>query len=186
MTDVSPCDDAVQHAIRVIENAVGDPRRGLPLEVFLLFTRLLPLFTVDVWLQDEQERVLLTWREDEWFGRGWHVPGGALRLRETVAERLRTCAREELGAEIACEESPFALLEEIQPEGTDRTHNVAAAFRCRLLTGPDPARGWDPQQGPPRPGQWAWHRRCPDDLLPVHRVYERFFPRGGAGAEQST
>ena len=35
----------------------------------------------------------------------------------------------------------------------------------------DPALEWRPAQGPPRPGQWAWHRGAPADLLPTHRPY---------------
>ena len=45
-------------------------------------------------------------------------------------------------------------------------HNISAAYRCRLLTPPDPARAYPPETGqPPQPGQWAWHPRCPDELL---------------------
>lgn len=175
-------------AIRVIDAAVGQPHPGrLPLELFLLVSRLVPLFTVDLWVQREDGAVLLTWRDDAHFGRGWHVPGSALRFGETAADRLRECAREELGAEIEAEALPFDLMEEIQPhvgstnrgpEVRTRGHNVSAAYRCRLLTPPDPAREHrlgSPEA--PREGQWAWHTRCPDELLAVHRVYEKHFPR---------
>ena len=178
--------DSLSQPIAAIDRAIGQPHPGrLPLDLFLLVSRLIPLFTVDLWIQNEDGSVLLTWREDEFFGRGWHVPGSALRLGETTQHRLHECAREELGAEIEAEPLPFDLMEEIQPhirDGTDpkardRAHNVSAAYRCRLLTPPDPARAYRPETGqPPQPGQWAWHPRCPDELLAVHRCYEKHFP----------
>jgi colanic acid biosynthesis protein WcaH len=118
--------------------------------------------------------VLLTWRDDPYFGSGWHVPGSALRFQETMLDRLHQCAQEELGATVQPEPEPFTLVEEIQAGRRTRGHNVSAAFRCRLLSGPDPARAY--VAGAPQAGQWAWHATCPPDLLPVHRVYERHFP----------
>ena len=182
--------ESLSRAIAEIDRAVGQPHPGrLPLELFLLASRLVPLFTVDLWIERDDGAVLLTWREDEFFGRGWHVPGSALRLGEGTQHRLRECAREELGAEIEAEGLPFDLMEEIQPqigEGSDpkardRAHNVSAAYRCRLLTPPDLARAYAADSGtPPEPGQWAWHTRCPDELLEVHRCYERHFPADAA------
>jgi ADP-ribose pyrophosphatase YjhB (NUDIX family) len=191
-------------AIRAIDAAVGHPHPGrLPLALFLLVSRLVPLFTVDLWIQREQPEdaprpegvrgpgrgsVLLTWRDDAFFGRGWHIPGSALRFSETAAHRLRECAREELGAEIAFDPLPFDLMEEIQPQVHDginaqartRGHNVSAAYHCRLLTPPDPAREYRLGSSElPREGQWAWHSACPDQLLAVHRIYEKHFPVPG-------
>ena len=180
---------SLDEAIREIDAAVGQPHPGrLPLELFLLASRLVPLFTVDLWVQRDDGAVLLTWRDDMHFGRGWHVPGSALRFGETAAHRLRECAREELGAEIEAEALPFDLMEEIQPgvsraggAGPDvrtRGHNVSAAYRCRLLTPPDPAREYRlGSAAQPKEGEWAWHARCPEELLAVHRVYEKHFPR---------
>lgn len=180
--------EPLTNAIRQIHDAVGHPHPGrLPPELFLLLSRLVPLFTVDMWIERQDGAVLLTWREDEFFGRGWHVPGSVLRLGETTQHRLRECAREELGAEIEAEPLPFDLMEEIQPHiqaGTDpmarnRAHNVSAAYRCRLLTPLDPAHEYRPDSNtPPQPGQWAWHHHCPDELLAVHRCYEKHFPDG--------
>ena len=165
-------------AIRIIDREAGHPHPGyLPFDLFLLVSRLVPLFTVDLWVQDQERRVLLTWRDDAYFGQGWHVPGSALRFQETIAHRVRECAREELGAEVSWDPVPLDLMEEIERDVRTRGHNVSAAYRCRLLTPPDPARAYDPSSGePPQPGQWAWHAACPSDLLPVHRCYEPHFP----------
>jgi ADP-ribose pyrophosphatase YjhB (NUDIX family) len=176
-----PLDEtAAQDAIQALDALIGDPHPGfLPLEVFLFISRHVPLFTVDLWIQDEAGRVLLTWRDDGYFGSGWHVPGSALRFQETIAHRLSECAREELGAEVEWDPTPMDLLEEIEPHARTRGHNVSAAYRCRLLTPPDPARAY--VGGTPRAGQWAWHPTCPPDLLPVHRVYADHFPLPNGG-----
>lgn len=170
---VSP--QQLAEAIATLDAATGDPHPGrLPLDIFLLVSRLVPLFTVDLWIEDGGGRVLLTWRDDAHFGRGWHIPGSALRFGETIAHRLHECAREEVGALISCDPAPMALLEEITPHTRTRGHNVSAAYRCSLLTPPDPTRAY--RGGTPQPGQWAWHATCPPDLLPVHHVYTPFFP----------
>jgi ADP-ribose pyrophosphatase YjhB (NUDIX family) len=176
----APSAGSVEAAIRILDDAIGHPHPGfLPLDVFLFFSRHIPLFTVDLWVQDDAGRVLLTWRDDAQFGRGWHVPGGALRYQETIDRRLRECAREELGAEVSYDPTPMDIMEEIERHTRVRGHNVSAAYRCRLVTPPDPARAYTGgPTGTPQSGQWAWHAACPPDLLPVHRVYARHFPRG--------
>jgi colanic acid biosynthesis protein WcaH len=168
--------DALANAIRTVEDAVGEPRGGLPLEVFLMVTRLVPLFTVDLFVQDDRGRTLLTWRDDQYFGAGWHVPGGAVRYKETIAERIAKCAREELGAEVTFNPAPLSVEEEIDPEQRTRGHNIALLYRCRLVSGPDPALAADPAR--PQRDQWAWHERCPEQMLPVHQRYARLLGQG--------
>lgn len=182
---------ALAAAIRTVEAAAGDPRPGLSLDIFLFLTRMMPVFTVDLWITDKAGRVLLTWRDDPYFGQGWHVPGSVVRFQERIEHRLHVCAEDELGARIEYDPTPMTLVEEIQEGVRLRGHNVSAAYRCRLLTPPDPARAYpaDPlapsANAPrPKPDQWAWFSRCPDNLLAVHRVYERFFP-GTPDAEHS-
>jgi len=67
--------------------------------VFALVSRVTPLVNVDLLIKDEQRRTLLTWRDDEFFGAGWHVPGEIIRYKESAADRIRTCARLELEAQ---------------------------------------------------------------------------------------
>ena len=158
--------------IAALEGAIGDPRRGLPEEVFRFVSRITPLSNVDLLIQDERRGTLLTWREDEFFGTGWHLPGGIVRYKETADERVRACAREELGVDVAFEAMPLAIAETIGAHET-RGHHIGLLFRCRLLTGPDPSRRAG--DGRPAPGQWRWHPRCPADLLDTQRPYAKYF-----------
>jgi colanic acid biosynthesis protein WcaH len=158
--------------IRAIEAAVGDPRGGLPEDLFRFVSRLTPLVNVDLLIRDDRAGTLLTWRDDEFFGPGWHVPGGIIRYKESAADRIRACARVELGADVASEAAPLLVLEDIGRQET-RGHHISLLYGCRLLTPPDEARRADPDR--PQSGQWRWHRGVPPDLLEEQREYARFF-----------
>lgn len=165
---------ALDELIAALETAVGDPRQGLPEEVFRLVSRITPLANVDLLIQDPARGTLLTWREDEFFGSGWHLPGGVIRYKETAGQRVLACARAELGADVAFDDVPIAIAEGINEQDT-RGHHIALLFRCRLQSEPDASRRAASPQ--PAPGQWRWHARCPDDLLAAQRPYARYFIR---------
>ena len=157
--------------VAALETAIDDPRRGLPEEVFRFVSRITPLPNVDLLIQDRDRGTLLTWREDELFGTGWHLPGGVIRYKETAEQRVRACARAELGADVAPESAPLAVTEGIADRRT-RGHHIALLYRCRLLGGPDPSRRAGTR---PEPGRWQWHSRCPADLLELQRPYAKYF-----------
>jgi colanic acid biosynthesis protein WcaH len=162
--------DFLRH-LEAIQMAVGDARTGLPEDVFLLVSRLTPLINVDLLIQDDDSRTLLTWREDEYFGTGWHVPGGIIRFKERMADRIRACAREELGAEVSSAAAPLFVMEGFTAEGT-RGHAISLLFRCRLLTPLDDSRRALSER--PAAGEWRWHAGAPSDLLPAQAEYARF------------
>ena len=161
----------VQDAIARLEQAAGDARNGLPEELFLFISRITPLINVDLLIQDEQKRTLLTWRDDEFFDQGWHVPGGIIRYKEHAVDRIRKCAEEEIGVAVAFESAPATVVETIA-DSRSRGHFISMLYRCRLIGEPDPGRR---AGDAPRRGEWKWHSRCPDDLLTVQRVYAQFF-----------
>ena len=165
-------DDTLRRGIEILEAGLGDPRRGLSADVFRFVSRITPLINVDLLIQDHGGRTLLTWRDDEFFGPGWHVPGGIIRYKEMAGDRIRACAREELGADVSSDPAPLLLSEDILPQDT-RGHHIALLYRCRLLGPPDAARRAG--TGQPSPGEWRWHDRCPSDLIQVQRRYAQFF-----------
>src|SRR5712691_7460393 len=122
-----------------LHDAIPDPRAGLPEEVFLFVSRITPLVNVDLLIQDDAGRTLLTWRDDESFGQGWHVPGGIIRYKQTTAESIRDCARRELDAEVTFDAEPLLVSDTIRP-CRNRGHFVSLLYRCRLMTPPEPSR----------------------------------------------
>jgi colanic acid biosynthesis protein WcaH len=158
--------------LKALEDAIGDARRGLPENVFRFVSRITPLINVDLLIKDDGSRTLLTWRDDEFYGPGWHVPGGIIRYKERAIARILACARAELGAEVSSEPAPLMVLEDVTGQDT-RGHHISLLYRCRLLTQPDAAR-WS-ASGPPSSGQWRWHAACPPDLIAEQRPYTPFF-----------
>jgi colanic acid biosynthesis protein WcaH len=130
------------------------------------------MVNVDLLIQDGQNRTLLTWREDEHYGAGWHIPGGIIRFKETMAARLKAVAMLELGAKVKSEPTPCAVNEIILPKRQIRGHFISLLFRCSLLTPLDESLRF--KAGKPKPGDWKWHGTCPRNILPVHRVYASY------------
>jgi colanic acid biosynthesis protein WcaH len=164
---------SIRSHIEGIEAAAGDPRRGLPEEIFLLVSRLTPLINVDLLIQDDDARTLLTWRDDEYFGAGWHLPGSIIRYKEFAVDRVRVCAREELGASVECDAVPLLVAEAIDAAQRTRAHAISLLYRCHLTSSLDERR--KAGAGPLVAGQWRWHDRCPPDLIASQQQYARFF-----------
>jgi len=165
-------DQTLQRSIEILEAGLGDPRLGLPADIFRFLSRIAPLINVDLLIQDDRSRTLLTWRDDEFFGPGWHVPGGIIRYKESAADRIRACGREELDADVSPDAAPLMVLESIGDQRT-RGHHISLLYRCRLSSPlPDARRA---ASDTPSSGQWRWHGDCPPDLLEEQREYARFF-----------
>jgi len=167
----SQTDQEILRAISVIDNAITAPDRGLPKELFLLVSRFTPLVNVDLLIRDKRERILLTWRDDEIFGQGWHVPGGCVRIGESFGERIAAVAAQELGTKVTFAPTPLAVFETVDRTRPARPHHVSLLFDCKLTSLPDLC---SKHTAPPmKPGTWKWHSTCPDDFLQAD--YRRLF-----------
>ena len=72
----------ISDAVLVINACLPDSKLGLPDDIFYLVSRLTPMINVDLLIVNEQNEKLLTWREDQFYGPGWHIPGGIIRFKE--------------------------------------------------------------------------------------------------------
>ncbi len=158
-------------SIARLEAEIAEPSKGLAYDVFLFASRITPMINVDLLIQ-KGGKTLLTWREDCYGEPGWHIPGGIVRYKETLGDRILKTALAELGAAVKYAASPLAVTEFIHPSRKDRGHSISLLYRCLLTSGPDKARKY--KSGPPKPGQWAWLGKCPENLLPTHEVYRRY------------
>lgn len=164
--------ETYREAFAALDAWVGESKDGLPEEFFLFLSRYTPLVNVDLLIQNEG-RTLLTWRQDETYGAGWHVPGGIIRYRETAEDRIRATARRELGVETAFDAEPVAIEQAMDLRQRERGHFISLVYRCRLLGPPDPALEY--VAGRPKRDQWAWHRGCPPNLIEAQSHYRRLF-----------
>lgn len=171
----------LEEAVSALRALALDPADGLPQSLFRYVSGITPLVNVDLLIRDDTGRTLLTWRDDENYGHGWHIPGGIVRYGETFMNRVQAVARDELGASVAADGEPLAINQVIDRARKERGHFVSLLYRCQLTTPPDAARRAPADV--PLPGQWRWHGSAPDDLLPVQDFYRPYFasasPRRG-------
>jgi ADP-ribose pyrophosphatase YjhB (NUDIX family) len=85
-----------------------------------------PFVGVDLLVKDEESRTLLTWRHDESYGPGWHVPGGIVRYEEMAKHRIEEVARLELRARVEMDPKPITVEEFLRPSTRSRSYSVDA------------------------------------------------------------
>lgn len=106
---------------------VKNPEKGLPAEVFNALTRIVPFSACEMVVINKNKEILLTHREDQWW-KGWHIPGGLLRMNEDFKTRLSKVAKNELGAKL----KSFKFLFPMNYPKTPRGHDVSLVFLCTL------------------------------------------------------
>ena len=122
----------IVEALRFLEKQVADPSQGLPEEVFCYISKMTPLVNVDLLIKDERGRTLLSWRNDPYAGKGWHVPGGIVRFRESLEARAKKVAEIEIGTILDFEKVPIAVNQFICPEQPVRSHFISFLYKCFL------------------------------------------------------
>ena len=133
----------VSEALRCLNKAMieegVDPTKGLPLELFEFATSLLPFVNVDLLIINEKDQILLSWRDDRHYGTGWQIPGGIIRMMETIDERIQKTVLREIGSEVEYDKAPIMVHENIfreQRKGLEnqleRAHNIALLYKCRV------------------------------------------------------
>jgi len=113
-------------------------RSLLPPAEWLQLVKHAPLVSIDLIIQDEEDRVLLGWRNNEPARETWFVPGGVIRKGESLDEAFRRVAQSELGLHIersvARFVGAFEHFYETNFAGIDgiTTHYVVLAHALRL------------------------------------------------------
>ena len=69
--------------LKSIKEIISDPRDGLPEEIFYIASSITPMLNVDILIKNKNKQTLLIWRDDKYYGPGWHIPGGIIRFKET-------------------------------------------------------------------------------------------------------
>jgi ADP-ribose pyrophosphatase YjhB (NUDIX family) len=156
-----------------ILSAIGNTRAGLTKPVFLFVSQLTPMVNVDLLIKNEAKQTLLTWREDEFYGPGWHIPGGVIRFKELAATRIQQVAQAELGVSVQAERNPLCVNEVMAPNRDVRGHFISMLYRCTLTSPLDMTQATKLGQ-PPKNGDWQWHDTCPHNIIPQHEMYRAY------------
>ena len=152
-----------------IKKANIDPANGLGEDLFLTVASLTPIVNVDI-LVVKDGCVLLSWRDDEQCGSGWHLPGGCVRLKETLEQRLHVCAKKELGTDIICDMKPLLVTENINPKrDKGRTHFISFLYGC-VLVDENKLLLLDSKE---IKGHLGWFNQIPEHFLSVQDFYRK-------------
>lgn len=163
-------------AVSLLERRIEDPTKGLPEEVFRLVSGLVPMVNVDLLIRNDRGEILLTWRQDGIFRPGWHIPGGIVRFKESMADRVHAVARKELGVRLSFNPMPMAMAEVVATRRRVRGHFISFLYACSLRSFLPEERRF--KEGRPQSGEWAWHAGCPRDVLAIQRqIYGDFLKR---------
>lgn len=158
-------------AVQYLKEQVPNPSAGLPDEVFYYISQTTALVNVDLLIKDERGRTLLTWRNDRFCGQGWHIPGGIIRFRERLEERLQKVALSEIGCEVSFMPQPIALHQFIHHELKERAHFISFLYQCFLS---ENVKLDNLGRGPHDVGSMRWHEGCPADLLKLQEPYRPY------------
>lgn len=162
----------IKEIIDLLGSYIENPSKGLPEEIFHFISRITPIVNVDLLIKNKQKQTLLTWRDDGYFPPSWHIPGGIIRYKEKASDRIIAVASSELGAKVTFKREPLTINEVIDPLWEVRGHFISLLYECSLITPLD--EGLEFKKGSPRSGEWAWHSKCPDNLIPVHEMYRKY------------
>lgn len=165
-----------------ILDAVGNARKGLSKPVFLFVSQLTPMVNVDLLIQNDRGETLLTWREDEFYGPGWHVPGGVIRFKEYAKTRIEKVAQSELGVEVIAGEHPVCIREVMAADRDVRGHFISMLYACDLVGNLLAALEYTPNQQNQN-GHWKWHQGCPGNLIRQHEMYRAYINQAWAVKE---
>lgn len=160
----------MHEAIGFLEKKIQNPSLGLPEEVFLFISRITPMVNVDLLIKDENGRTLLSWRDDQFHGAGWHLPGGVVRFKEELKKRVQKVAETEIGTAVEFEHVPIAINEIICKHNT-RGHFISLLYKC-FLSGKYAPRNKGLTER--NKGYLKWHDSCPSNLVKVHEMYRKF------------
>ena len=158
----SPIDNICQELDKM------DGTAGIGKILFESISRLTPAVSVELIIKSQdQRRSLLTWREDELYGPGWHVPGGVVRFKEKLTSRVQKVLKNEIGVSASKIEGPIGFHEIFNEKRDKRGHFICFVYKVVLID--DPPFGTKAQNGVITGGSWRWFAKCPDNLIENQR-----------------
>lgn len=160
----------IKEAIDFLDSQAPNPKEGLPADIFYYISRTTPLVNVDLLIKDEKGRILLAWRDDQFSGTGWHIPGGIIRYKETFEERLQKVALKELGTKVDFEPNPITVRQIIIEGRKDRSHFISFLYLCHLNSSFE-INNKNLKEN--QPGFLKWHDKCPANIIKCHEPYRQ-------------
>lgn len=149
-----------------------DATKGIGEDLFLSISQLTPIINVDLFIKNKHDEILLTWRSDEYYGPGWHVPGGVLRYKETLMERAKKVAINELGLDLSKIEGPVDHHEAFNFTRNIRGHFISFIFFSKINKNPSKSKKAGAK---PKNGDWKWFKTCPENFIKNQNFLKSYF-----------
>lgn len=158
-----------------VEKSDINPKAGIGEDLFLFVSSLTPIVNVDLLVYNSKGQFLLSFRDDRHCGRGWHIPGGCIRFRETIDERIKKVAYTELHLEnIDYEKRPIKIFEIFCNEEREidcqdeRSHFITFVYKCYAPDSYQINNAMKENEA----GFLKWFDKLPDDLLNIQQCYK--------------
>jgi len=152
-----------------IEKKINNPKKGLPDEIFYFVGRLTPYINVDLLIRSPTEGTLMTWRDDKYSGKGWHLPGGIIRFKEKISKRIANVGKTELNIKISKIKGPLAL-NEIIINQKERSHFISLLYQCFLSKSELKKLLLESQKN----SKISFFKKKPHNLLKWHKIYKKY------------
>lgn len=170
---------SVRQAIEILKDEMNregiQPELGLGEDLFLYSSTLAPVVNVDLLITNKKQQILLSWRDDPHSGTGWHIPGGCIRFKETMEERIQKTAVSEIGTKVEYYKEPIQVFEifsknyrEGLKDQRERAHFITLVFMCHI---PENFQIELDKTRPGETGYMQWFDCLPDNLLAVQNCY---------------
>ena len=147
------------------KKVIDGSQQGLPDDVFSFVASITPLINVDL-LIERDGKILFAWRDDG-KNLGWHIPGGIIRYKESIHDRILKTAINEIGTEVTYNNNPLKISEIFMPYQR-RGHSISLLYKCNI---PDEYEIDNNALKPRHEGFLKWLDHCPDDLVEGQRCY---------------
>lgn len=149
---------------------------GLGTDLFHFVSSLTPIVNVDLLVYNTKGQFLLAMRDDKYYGKGWHVPGGCIRFKETIDSRIRKVAESELNmVDFSYDKEPIKVFEiiwnhngRIIENGDERSHFITLVYKCYTS---DSFTIDNQGKTETDIGYLQWFDKLPDDLLKIQNCY---------------
>lgn len=142
---------------------------GLPNHLFRYISSITPLINVDLIVCDPKKGFLLSWRSDEYYGPGWHIPGGIIRFKENLIDRLNFVAKNELNLDNELKYSLISINQIMNPTRDVRGHFISMLFISYIKDISINNKDIKEREN----GYLKWHKIIPDGIIKQHKRYEK-------------
>lgn len=154
---------------------IDSPTSGLPHHLFEYVSSIVPIVNVDLIAHRPERGIIMSWRDDGYYGPGWHLPGGCLRYKESLISRLHKVAESEIAVKSVLTDVTWIGAYQCMHATRDiRGHFITFVYSAVLENEDIPVYSQSHLNGL-RHGDVYFHLRWPDNVISQHERYSRVF-----------